>query len=98
TFVFDAHAHFLPRSFFAGIGRQLELGDNGAREVAVRLEWEMPPEDPAQLARRWLAEMDRFGVDRLMAIHTLPGDVDEAGRGISASAGRLAGYAMINPL
>jgi predicted TIM-barrel fold metal-dependent hydrolase len=97
-FVFDAHTHFLPRSFFAQIGRQLGLGSNAVREVAGKLGWELPPENAEELAGQWLMEMDRHGVARMMAIHTLPGDLAEVGRGLRAASGRLIGYAMVNPL
>jgi predicted TIM-barrel fold metal-dependent hydrolase len=42
--------------------------------------------------------MDRQGVRRMVCMHTLPGDLDAAARGIAAAGGRLVGYAMVNPL
>ena len=33
-----------------------------------------------------------------VSIHTLPGDLDSAGRAVAASGGRLVGYVMVNPL
>ena len=80
--VFDAHTHFLGRSFLDGLGKQ--IGTSG-EEVARRLAWELPPDQPEEFGRKWVAEMDRHGVDRMMSIHTLPGDVESAGRGIEAS-------------
>jgi predicted TIM-barrel fold metal-dependent hydrolase len=94
--IFDAHTHFLGPSFLARLASQLG-GDADAAEVARRLEWETFA-DGESLAHRWLAEMDCHGVDRIISIHTLPGDVEEAARGLAAARGRLAGYAMINPL
>jgi predicted TIM-barrel fold metal-dependent hydrolase len=96
--VFDAHTHFFGRSFLAGLGKQLVLGADSSAEVAKRLAWELPSDDPADVGRRWVAEMDRHGVDRMVSIHTLPGDLDSAGKGATASEGRLVGYVMINPL
>jgi predicted TIM-barrel fold metal-dependent hydrolase len=96
-FIFDAHTHFFTHSFYARLGEQTGLGPH-ANAVAAKLGWDRPPEDPADVARRWLAEMDRHGVDRMVAIHTLPGDIESAARGVQAAAGRLVGYAMINPL
>ena len=96
-FVFDAHTHFFDASFLGGLGRQLG-GEVTAAEVARRLGWDEPAEDPTETARRWVAEMDRHGVDRMVSIHTLPGDVEAAARGIAAAGGRLAGYVMVNPL
>ena len=95
-FVFDAHAHFFDRTFLDGLGAQLSPRQ-GAAEVARRLGWDEPPADPADTAHRWVAEMDRHGVDRMVSIHTLPGDLAAAGRGIAASGQRLVGYATVNP-
>ena len=89
--VFDAHAHFLDQSFLAGLGAQTGL-DAGA--VAQRLEWEMPQ----RLAPRWIEEMDRHGVDRMVLMHTLPGDLDAAGWEIASAGGRQVGYVSVNPL
>src|SRR5215204_4236123 len=69
-----------------------------AGEVAARLGWDAPAADPAETGRRWVAEMDRHGVDGMVSIHTLPGDLDSAARGIAATNGRLVGYVMVNPL
>ena len=96
--IVDAHAHFFDRRFLAGLGVQLGLTGDASDEVARRLGWELPPPDPADFARRWITEMDRHGVDRMVAMHTLPGDLDSAGAGVSAAGGRLIGYAMVNPL
>src|SRR5712671_3855125 len=90
--IFDAHTHFFGRSFLDGLGKQ--IGGSG-EEVARRLGWELPPEQPEELGRKWVAEMDRHGVDRIMSIHTLPGDLESAGRGIAAGGGRLTGYVMV---
>lgn len=96
--VFDAHTHLFPRSFYTGLAKQAGISaTDPASEVARRLGWELPSNDPAELARRWLAEMDRHGVDRMVAIHTLPGDLDSAGRTVRAAGGRLVGYVSVDP-
>jgi predicted TIM-barrel fold metal-dependent hydrolase len=96
--VFDAHTHFFDASFLRGLGRQVGLEGNAHDAVAARLGWDAPPADPADVGRRWVAEMDRHGVDRMVSMHVLPGDVDSAARGIAATNGRLVGYVMVNPL
>ena len=90
--VLDAHTHLLDRTFLAGLGKQ--LGGASADEVAGRLGWEV---DDA-LGRRWIEEMDRRGVERIVSLHTLPGELNEAGREIVMSQGRVIGYASVNPL
>ena len=97
--LFDAHTHFFDATFLAGVGKQLGLGgDDAAAEVAHGWAGRRRP-DPVDTAQRWIAEMDRQGVDRMVSIHTLPGDLGKsAARGIASAAGRLMGYVMVNPL
>lgn len=96
--VFDAHTHLFPRSFYTGLAKQAGLSaSDPAAEVARRLGWELPPSDPAELAGRWVVEMDRHGVDRMVALHTLPGDLDSVGKAVRAAKGRLVGYVSVDP-
>ena len=96
--VCDAHAHLFPLSFYAGLAKQAGItAADPAAEVARRLGWDLPPADPRELARRWVAEMDRHGVDRMVMIHTLPGDLESAGRAVRAANGRLVGYVAVDP-
>ena len=39
-----------------------------------KLGWDLPPEDPAELARTWAAELDGYGVSRAALIASVPGD------------------------
>ena len=95
--VVDAHTHFFPKSFFTHLGTLAGVGPD-ASAVAKKLAWNEPDEQPQDTARRWTAELDRHGVDRAIAIHTLPGDLESAGKGVASSSGRLVGFAQINPL
>ena len=95
--VCDTHTHFFTPSFYTNLGKLAGVGADG-NLVAQKLGWDAPPATPELVASGWVKELDRHGVDRVVAIHTLPGDAESAGAGISSSAGRLAGYVMINPL
>ena len=94
--IFDAHTHFFTQGFLANLGKVAGLQPDAAI-VALRLGWEVPPKEPAEVGRVWLTEFDKYGVDRAIAIHTLPGDLETAGAGIAATAGRLTGYVTIDP-
>ena len=94
--VCDGHTHFFTRSFYENLGKAAGVGADAAA-VADRLDWEAPPEDAAEVGKRWVVEMEVHGVERMVGIHTLPGDLDDAARGIAASGGRIVGYATINP-
>ncbi len=95
--VLDAHSHFFTRSFLSGLGAMSPIGRD-ARAVAEKLGWDEIEEDPAAVGRKWVLEMDRQGVEKMVAIHTPPGDLEEAALGIAATNGRLVGYATVNPL
>ena len=67
----DAHVHYFSRQFFAALGAQ---GGKTAEQVAEATGWNLPPEDPAELARNWIAELDGHGVRRAALIASVPGD------------------------
>jgi hypothetical protein len=87
--VSDAHAHFFSRCFFASLGEPAE--------IAAKLNWTLPPDDPAELARTWAAELDRQGVSRSALIASVPGDAASVGAALAAVPGRFYGYAMTVP-
>jgi len=93
--VADAHIHCFSRRFFATMGA--ECGKT-AGEVAATLGWELPPEDPAELAQRWAAELAAQGVARAALIASVPGDEASVEAAVQACPGRFFGYFMVNPL
>ncbi len=91
----DAHVHFFSHRFFSLLAAQkpgLTLD-----QIREQLGWDMPPEDPAALARRWVSELDRHGVDRAALIASLPGDEASVAAAIQAFPGRFFGYFFLNP-
>jgi uncharacterized protein len=91
----DAHVHFFSHSFYAGLARQKKIG--GAEALAPLLQWDVPPPDPAALASRWVAELDRHGVTRAALIASMPGDEESVSAAVAAQPGRLFGYFMLDP-
>ena len=93
--VWDAHVHFFSRRFFESLSFQADKTNDA---IASILGWELPSVDPVELGRRWIAELDKRGVERAALIASLPGD--EAS--VTAVAGiwpdRFCAYAMVNPL
>jgi predicted TIM-barrel fold metal-dependent hydrolase len=89
----DAHAHF----FSAGFFRSLAAGDDDAAEALPRqLGWEPPGADQA-LADRWLAEIDRHHVARIMLIASAPGDEGSVAAARQRHPSRIVGAFMVNP-
>ena len=93
--VSDAHVHFFSRRFFAALGTQC---GKDAAAVAGTLEWELPPEDPVELGRRWLGELDAHGVARAALIASMPGDEASVIPAVAAHPDRFYAYAMVNPM
>lgn len=92
----DAHAHLFSRSFFAALARQKGAEDIG--EMVAALGWEVPPANNADLAARWVRELDRHGVARTALIASIPGDEASAAEAVRAFPDRFYGYFMLNPL
>lgn len=94
--VSDSHVHFFSHGFFTLLAKQkpgLTLESMGAA-----LGWEMPPQDPAALAKHWVEQLDREGVERAALIASLPGDENSVAAALSAYPSRFFGYFMVNPL
>lgn len=92
----DAHAHLFSRSFFAALARQ--KGAEDIAEMVAALGWEVPPANNADLAARWVRELDRHGVARTALIASIPGDEASAAEAVRAFPDRFYGYFMLNPL
>ncbi len=93
--VHDAHLHFFSRNFFENLAAQ---AGKSAAEIAASLGWDLPSPDPRELAARWIAELDRHGVERACLIASVPGDEASVLTAAQANPSRFWAYAMLNPL
>jgi uncharacterized protein len=93
--VSDAHIHFFSRCFYDWLGAQC---GKSAPEVASVLGWDLPPEDPAEGANLWAAELDRHGVGRSALIASFPGDEPSVAAALAPCPSRFYGYFMLDPL
>ena len=92
--VADAHVHFFSHQFFSTlISRKpgLTLEDAGAH-----LAWQLPPQEPEQLAAAWVHELDRNGVFASALIASIPGDEGSVIAAVQAFPDRFFAYAMVN--
>ena len=92
--VSDAHTHFFSRRFFESLASQ---ANSDAASVAARLGWDLPPEGPAELARKWSAELDAHGISRALLIASVPGDEQSVLAASAAFPERFFPGAMVNP-
>ena len=96
----DAHAHLFSRNFFRILASQkpgLPAG-NPEQTLVEQLAWDLPPEDTAELAGRWVQELDNHGVEQIALMASLPADEQSAADAARAFPQRIHGYFMLNPL
>jgi uncharacterized protein len=96
----DAHTHFFSHQFFqtfARLARQNLLTEAPLTAVAQRLGVEIPPEDATHLGQRWVGEMDKYGIERLVMFTSVPGDHDSVAAAVEAFPERITGYIMLDP-
>ena len=98
--VIDAHAHFFSQPFFhqfvEALGKEL-TGDDPYQALARRLGWELPTRDHVALGRRWIEEMDKHGLDRIVLIASVPEDENSIRAAVEAYPDRIIGYFMLDP-
>ena len=98
--VFDAHAHLFSHKFFQSLLEPIKARFGSLDPFATvgkELGIEMPPADPAALAKRWVAEMDRHGVGGMVLMASAVGDEESAAAAVKAYPQRIAGYFMLDP-
>jgi uncharacterized protein len=98
--VMDAHAHFFSYPFFMQFVEALRQdlpGDDAYGGLARRLGWELPTPDHVALGRRWVQEMDKHGLERMVLIASMPGDEESILAAAHAFPGRILGYFMLDP-
>jgi uncharacterized protein len=98
--VMDAHAHFFSYPFFLQFVealRQQLPGDDPYGGLARRLGWELPTADAVALGSRWVQEMDKHGLERMVLIASMPEDEGSILAAARAFPERILGYFMLDP-
>jgi uncharacterized protein len=99
--VIDAHTHFFSHGFFQTFARLAKdnlPADAPLVAMAQRLGIEIPPEDPRMLAERWIGEMEKHHIERLVMFTSVPGDHPSLVSAVKAFPEHLVGYLMLDPL
>jgi hypothetical protein len=91
----DSHLHFFSHNFYAALARQKKTA--AIEELQPLLGWEIPPPGPAVLAQKWIAELDRHGVERAALIGSMHGDETSISAAVAYAAHRFYGYFMLDP-
>jgi predicted TIM-barrel fold metal-dependent hydrolase len=90
----DCHVHFFSHRFFASLAEQKGVTVD---QLAALLNWQLPAEDPRQLADAWAHELTRYGVAKASLIASVPGDGDSVIAAVRRHPERFYGYMMVNP-
>jgi len=90
----DAHVHFFSHRFFSELAEQKKVSMD---ELKALLGWQLPSGDPEALARTWIEELERAGVERAALIASIPGDHESVLAAVRKFPQRLYGYMMVNP-
>lgn len=96
----DFHTHYFSSVFFRTLAAQSPLPGEPETKLAAlakKTGIELPPADPAAHLARWLGEMHRNGIEHLCTFASLPEELPEVGAAALASAGRISGFALLNP-
>lgn len=98
--VLDAHAHFFSLRFFQALvdalGDRLPDEDRYAG-LGERLGWDLPAADAGGLADRWLGEMERWGIERMALMASIPGDEESIAVAAGTHPARIIPFAMFDP-
>lgn len=97
--IVDLHTHFFGPVFFGTLAAaahprgDVVPGYGRLRAAGI----EIPRGSAADHARRWLAEMDRHGVDRMVTFASIPEEMDSVVEGAAVSGGRLVPFCLVDP-
>ena len=99
--IVDAHAHLFTHSFFQALARQageLIPAADKLQAIHERTGIDIPDERLERLAARWVQEMDRHHVQRMVLMSSIPGDHESATAAARLHPSRIIPYAMLHPL
>ncbi len=97
--IVDLHTHFFGPVFFRTLAAaahpkgDVVPGFGRLRAAGI----EVPGGTPVDHARRWLAEMDRHGIARMVTFASVPEEMESVAEGVGVSDGRLIPFCLVNP-
>ena len=98
--IFDAHVHFYSNTFFRFLVKQKpnRVDINAElRNLASKGHIEIPGENPALLAKRWIDIIDKWKLERLMLFGSIPGDEESIVNATKLFPARFSGMFAIDP-
>lgn len=99
--IFDAHTHFFSRIFFSMLAKQspvLKDLPDAVEKIGEITSFQMPPENPRELAKIWLDELDKNSISKGLFFASLPNDENSVAEAVSAFTERIYGGFFFDPL
>jgi predicted TIM-barrel fold metal-dependent hydrolase len=98
--IFDIHVHFYSNSYFRFLVRQktnrLDINTE-LKNLSAKGRIEIPGEDPVLLAKRWIEVIDKWKIERMSLISSIPGDEDAVVKAVQAYPTRFTGFFAVDP-
>ncbi len=98
--IVDFHAHFFSRPYFEALAAQSPLAgtiDEKLAAAAAKVKLELPSRDLATHVARWIAELDRYSVERMACFSSAPEETAAVADACAMSDGRMVPFALVNP-
>lgn len=98
--IFDSHVHFYSNGFFRFLIRQKPKRSDFNTElknISAKGHIEIPGDDPILLAKRWIEIIDKWKIERLVLIASIPGDEDSVHKAVSAYPNRFTPFFTVEP-
>jgi hypothetical protein len=98
--IFDAHVHFYSNAFFKFLVKQKPNRadiNTELKNLAAKGHIEIPGEDPVQLSKRWIDIIDKWKIERLLLLGSMPGDEDSVVKAVQAFPNRFSGFFAVDP-
>lgn len=98
--IFDSHAHFFSHNFFKMLAKQspiLKDEQEAVEKIGELTGLQMPPEDPVDLAKIWVDELDKNRVSKALLFASLPNDEISISAAVSAFPERIYGGFFFDP-
>lgn len=98
--IIDAHTHFFSYTWFShfySLAKDRFAPEDGIKALGRLLGWDIPSKEPRELGKRWVEELDRYGVKRQVLFASKLNDAEFLAAAVQAYPDRLIGYVMIDP-
>lgn len=95
--IFDSHTHFFSYGWFDQFYQLAKGQFTGIEQFADKLKWDLPPQDPKALGKRWVVEQDKHSVRGQVLFASKLNDAELLAAAVNDYPDRLVGYVMLDP-